>query len=311
MHLDVLTYRRFYDSPLGHVALRMIRRRLRVMWPDVKGQTILGLGYATPYLGPFRAEADRVIALMPAPQGVAHWPRQGRGLTALAEEDRLPLADASIDRVLMVHAVENTETLRASLRQVWRVLQPSGSLVVIAPNRASLWAQMDNSPFGHGRPFTRSQLETTLAEAMFTPINWDRALCLPPFRWRWSLKYGQATENLGQSLWPRFAGVLLAEATKQVYAAIPSGGARTRVRVLAPEAKGAAARNAERCSAREQQDSSFRGQIVPPAGMTEFSRLARFVEGEGAPDLDLHRLGQRDEISDTAEVDIRRLVPSV
>lgn len=305
MHLDVVEYRRFYDSPLGHVALRMIRRRLRALWPDTKGQTILGLGYATPYLGPFRTDAARVIALMPAPQGVSPWPRGGLGMTALAEEDNLPLPDSCIDRVILAHAVENTEMLRALLRQVWRVLAPAGRVIVVAPNRASLWAQFETTPFSHGRPYTRGQLERMLTDAMFKPVAWDRALCLPPLKWRWSLRYGQALENMGQSLWPRFAGVLIADATKEVYAALPSGGIPVRARVWVPEPKGAQALLGQK------QDRPFRCQVVPAAGRDQFARISILGEGEGAFDLDAQTLRQGDEIGDAAQVNVRRLVPSI
>lgn len=305
MHLDVVEYRKFYDSPLGHVALRMIRKRLRVLWPDTKGQTILGLGYATPYLGPFRADAARVIALMPAAQGVAPWPRSGPGMTALAEEDNLPLPDSCIDRVILVHAVENTEMLRALLRQAWRVLAPSGRMIVVAPNRASLWTQFETTPFSHGRPYTRGQLERMLTDAMFKPVAWDRALCLPPLKWRWSLRYGQVLENMGQSLWPRFAGVLMADATKEVYAALPSGGVPVRARVWVPEPKGVQA------SLGQKQDRPLGGQIVPTARCDQFAGISIFGEGERTFDLDAHRARQRDEVGDAAQVNVRRLVPSI
>jgi SAM-dependent methyltransferase len=309
MHLDVVEYRKFYDSPLGHVALRMIRRRLRVMWPNTKGQSVLGVGYATPYLGPFRLDAERVIAFMPAQQGVAPWPRGGAGLTALTEEDNFPLPDSSIDRIILAHAVENTEMLRALLRQVWRVLAPAGRVIVIAPNRASLWTQLESTPFSHGRPFTRSQLERTLRDAMFTPVAWDRALCLPPLKWRWSLRYGQALENMGQSLWPRFAGVVIAEATKEVYAALPSGGVPVRARIWAPEPKGAQASTPALFG--QQQDRALGRQIVPTAGIDDVARISVLGEGDGALDLDAHGAGEGDEVRDAAQMNVRRLVPCV
>jgi len=53
---DVVDLRQFYDTSLGQVARRMIRRRLRALWPDVHGQSVLGLGFAMPYLRPFQAK---------------------------------------------------------------------------------------------------------------------------------------------------------------------------------------------------------------------------------------------------------------
>src|SRR3546814_10017186 len=73
-------------SNLGQTARRMLRRRVRQLWPDVSGQVVLGLGYPTPLLRAFRSAAERVVAVMPARQGVARWPQDGLRLTALSEE---------------------------------------------------------------------------------------------------------------------------------------------------------------------------------------------------------------------------------
>src|ERR687896_902325 len=105
MRTDVIDLRDFYRSSLGRVAQRMIRRRVRMIWPDVAGLSMLGLGYATPFLRPFRDEAARLAAIMPATQGVLHWPGDEPNLVALSEEAELPFADLSVDRVLLVHAI--------------------------------------------------------------------------------------------------------------------------------------------------------------------------------------------------------------
>ena len=96
----------------------MIRRRIRDIWPDVKGLGVLGVGYATPFLNPYRAEAALVVAAMPASQGVLHWPPEGGGLTLLTDEAELPLPDLSVDRVLLVHALENTEHIRPIIHKI-------------------------------------------------------------------------------------------------------------------------------------------------------------------------------------------------
>src|SRR3546814_766455 len=117
MWTDVIDLDEFYRSNLGQVARRLIRRRIRAIWPDVRGMSVLGLGYAVPYLRPFRGEAERVIAVMPASQGVMHWPAGEGGLVALADEAELPFPDLSIDWLLLVHAVECSEQLRPMLRE--------------------------------------------------------------------------------------------------------------------------------------------------------------------------------------------------
>lgn len=243
MHLDAVDLREFYDSRLGQVARRLIRRQLRALWPDVHGLSILALGYATPFLRPFLSEAERAIAVMPAAQGVAHWPKEGPNVVALADERELPLADMSMDRVLIVHALETSESVRPMMRQAWRVLAPSGRLIVVAPNRRSLWAQIETTPFGHGHPYTRAQLSRLLRECMFTPGQFRASLHMPPFASRVLTRTGNAWERAGARLWPGMAGVLIAEATKQVYGVTPLREAvkeGARVRVLRPVRGGAA-----------------------------------------------------------------------
>ena len=80
--------------------------------------------------------------------------------------------------LLVVHGLEEAESLRPLLRQLWRVLAPEGRSAVVAPNRASLWAQVERSPFGHGRPFSRSELDAIAAgRAVRARALAARALC--------------------------------------------------------------------------------------------------------------------------------------
>jgi SAM-dependent methyltransferase len=218
MRVDVLALQRFYSSPLGDAARRMAGRRLAALWPQVNGLDVLGLGYPTPYLEPFRASARRVTALMPAAQGAERWPAGEPSLTALAEEARLPFMDAVFDRVLIIHALEEVESVSPLLREVWRVMAPEGRLVVIAANRWGLWAQVDATPFGHGRPYSRAQLGGLLADAMFEPVASARALYAPPIGWSAIARAAEAFERVGELIWPAQGGLVLMEAVKRLYA---------------------------------------------------------------------------------------------
>src|SRR5690242_12463017 len=99
--LDVVDLREFYASPLGQMTRRMLSHRIRSRFRTAQGARVLGVGYAIPYLEPWRAEAERVLAFMPARQGVLHWPQSGLNAAALVEEADLPLPDASIDLALV------------------------------------------------------------------------------------------------------------------------------------------------------------------------------------------------------------------
>lgn len=226
MRVDVLALQRFYNSPLGGAARAMAERRLEALWPHADGLDVLGLGYATPYLERFREGARRVVTMMPAAQGAESWPSPARGLTVLADETRLPFMDAVFDRVLVIHALEEAESVRPLLREIWRVMAPEGRLVVVAANRWSLWAQSDFTPFGHGRPYSRRQLSALLAEAMFEPAASARALYAPPLSWRPLARAADAFERVGETIWPALGGLVLMEAAKRLYAETTRSGGR-------------------------------------------------------------------------------------
>ena len=245
MRPHVIDFREFYDSRLGAVSRRQIRLVLRQLWPRTAGDVICGLGYATPYLGLFHGEAERVFAVMPAAQGGVPWPREGARRVTVADEADLPLSDNSIDRVLLVHAVEHSEVLHDMLVEVWRVLRPEGRLVVVAPNRRGLWARAEATPFGQGRPFSGSQLQRLLRDVGFAPQSARVALFMPPARSRVVLRVAAMWLGLMRRVIRPFGGVVLVEASKQVGEARPARrGNRKRV-FAAPVREGAvAARNA-------------------------------------------------------------------
>ena len=212
----------FYDTPLGRLARRAILGEILALWPDLRNYRLLGYGFAIPYLRAFTG-TERAIAAVPAPLGATIWP-QARNATVLCEEDALPFPDVFFDRILVVHGLESSESLRALLRQLWRVLAPEGRILMVVPNRASLWAQVQKSPFAHGRPFSRLELEGLLKDALLEPVRWGRALYAPPFE---SLTgSGTGWEKMGAKLYPGLGGVHVVEAAKSLYAAatpLPQG----------------------------------------------------------------------------------------
>ncbi len=227
---DIIDLNTFYARPLGQVARRVIRRRIRALWPDLRGQSVLGLGFATPYLRPFRGEAERVMAIMPATLGVMAWPPDEARLVALADESELPLPDGSINRALLVHAIESSEQLRPMLREIWRVLDGGGRLLVVVPNRRGIWARFERTPFGRGLPYSPGQLSRLLRESLFTPIQSHTALFIPPSRSRMVLSAAPAVEEIGQRWFAAVSGVVMIEATKEIYAGHlePSSSRRRR-----------------------------------------------------------------------------------
>jgi SAM-dependent methyltransferase len=253
MHTDVTDLRDFYATPLGLVVRRLMAQKIRSKWPRpasgtsptlrgsafARGTVLMGFGFASPFLGSFRGEASHICALMPEGQGALVWPTAHRNMSVLVEEEHLPLPDNSVDRMLIIHGLEVAERPTALLREMWRVITPSGRLLIVVPNRSGVWARMDTTPFGQGRPYSRGQLDTLLREAMFTPLSWDSALYIPPIDRGVIVRSAATIERIGTRVSGRFAGVLMVEATKELIAPIGTGLASRVQRNLIPVHTGA------------------------------------------------------------------------
>lgn len=217
MSIDVVDLRSFYASPLGRVACRFVGRIIGERWRNCAGLSVIGLGYATPYMVELRESSAAAMAFMPAEQGVVNWPPEGRSASTLIDVEMLPLPDSCIDRVLVVHALESAENPREMLSEIWRVLTPGGRLIVVAPSRRGLWARLDTTPFGHGQPYSKSQMHELMRKTLFSPVFTGEALYVPPFERPALLRTAAAFESVGARLSLPGAGVHIVEATKQLY----------------------------------------------------------------------------------------------
>lgn len=234
MRFDIDRLQTFYGSSLGRMAQEMVGRRVGALWPSLNGLDVLGLGHAEALLGRYRAGARRVISAAPGEQGAERWPEEDRSLTTLVEDERLPFPDALFDRIIVRHALEEAESPQRLLREIWRIAAPEARILIIVAHRRGLWARAESTPFGHGRPYTRTQLNRLLEDAMFSPQASARALFAPPISWGVITSAGDAWEKFGGFAWSGFGGVLMVEASKRIYIE-PGKPARVRRVVKAPQ----------------------------------------------------------------------------
>jgi SAM-dependent methyltransferase len=223
--MHVVDFREFYASKRGMTVASLLKRQLAGLTQPKSGETIMGLGYATPYLDGLSADVVS-LAFMLARQGVIHWPLGANNRSALVDELDLPLLESMVDVALVVHGLEHAETPLEMLQEVWRVLAPQGRIILVVPNRRGLWAASESTPFGHGQPFSAGQISRLLVDAKFTVTQWRSALYLPPFRNETVMKAAAGFDAVGVKALNRFAGVTIVEAMKQVYAF--SSGKRAR-----------------------------------------------------------------------------------
>lgn len=231
MHLDVQDLRNFYyRSMLGRAAQTQVRGAVLKLWPEAKGQTVAGFGFAVPLLRPYLPDARRVMALMPAPQGVMPWPSGLPNVSVLCEETMWPVETGHVDRLILMHGLETSERPSDVLEECFRVLGPGGKALFIVPHRSGLWSRSDRTPFGYGRPYSQGQLESQLKRHSFLPERHLHTLYQPPSRRRFWRKTASFWESLGASMSVIVSGgVLIVEATKRVQA--PSGpGVREKQR---------------------------------------------------------------------------------
>lgn len=219
MHLDVQDLRNFYyRQALGRAVQSSLRDRVAALWPEAKGQTVVGYGFAVPLLRPYLEDARRVVALMPGPQGVMPWPSNMPNVSVLCEETRWPLETGHVDKLICLHGLETSEHPSYLLEEIWRVLGPGGRVIFIVPNRAGLWARREATPFGYGRPYSTSQLETQLRKHQFLPERHMSALYQFPSHRRIWMKSAGLFERIGQRIPAVLAGgALIIEASKRVY----------------------------------------------------------------------------------------------
>ncbi len=246
MHLDVLDLKNFYyRSSLGRAVQRAMLPQVLEFWPEAKGHTVAGFGFAVPLLRPYLEQARRVIGLMPGPQGVMPWPAGMPNVSVLCEETLWPLETGVVDKLVLLHALEASDRPGELLKESFRVLGPGGRALFIVPNRAGLWSRRDKTPYGFGHPYSLSQLENQLRTCGFVPERHRAALFFPPSERRFWLRSSKFWERTGRRL-PSFlaGGVLMVEASKQVHAPTRTGlpeAVRHPLRILEgvtkPEAK--------------------------------------------------------------------------
>lgn len=220
MHLDVINLRGFYyRTALGRAVQQAIRSQVAAMWSKTDGMTVAGYGFAAPMLRPFLEKSRRVLCLMPAGQGVMHWPQGEPNCSALVPEFEWPIATGHIDRLIVLHGLETSDHPSDLLHEIHRVLAPGGRVIFVVPNRTGMWARSDATPFGYGRPYSLMQLETQLKQHEFYIERHRTALYTPPKHSKLRLKLLSWMERMRPKFnLPIASGVLLVEASKQVFA---------------------------------------------------------------------------------------------
>ncbi|MAS87992.1 MAG: hypothetical protein CMH30_08480 [Micavibrio sp.] len=219
MQINAYDIKEFYQTKRGAFVQQALSAYIHKIWPDVKSNTIVGAGYAFPYLKSLAdsTSLERYFGFLPSSLGGFVWPEDSKNKAGVADFVHFPLVDECVDRCLMVHGLEFVEAPDLALQDVWRILRANGRLLIVVPNRAGFWAGSDATPFGHGHPYSFTQLRRVLKEQDFVIEQVHSGLYTPPYKSKLMLNMFGWLEKIGPFC-PLFSGVHIIEASKQVYA---------------------------------------------------------------------------------------------
>jgi hypothetical protein len=90
----------------------------------------------------------------------------------------------------LFHALEHAQDPEALIGQAWDVLTGQGELIILVPNRLSVWARRDMTPFARVDPTAMASWKRSPGKVGFAVSGHDYLLFMPPLRARWALGLG-------------------------------------------------------------------------------------------------------------------------
>ena len=134
-----------------------------------------GTGGVLSHLGRFGA----AYGIDPSREAI-HYCQQRGLVTAISSGMDLPFADETFNAVLVLDVIEHIDDDVALLREVRRVLSPTGIVVVTVPALPWLWSSHDQVNH-HRRRYMRAMLERALRAAGLEPVkmSYYNTLLLP------------------------------------------------------------------------------------------------------------------------------------
>lgn len=127
----------------------------------------------------------------------------------------LPFPDKSFGTVTCLLALEFTGRPEKVIREIYRVLRPSGCLILAFLNRYSPWAALRRvkgwrrpSVYSSARFLSRRRVAGLLQNVGFTDLAWRKAIYFPPVEHPLFLKFYHAFEATGRLFLPGMAAYM-------------------------------------------------------------------------------------------------------
>ncbi|WP_417066890.1 class I SAM-dependent methyltransferase [Niveibacterium terrae] len=136
--------------------------------------------------------------------------------------EALPIAEQSVDLVMLPHVLEFSVSPHQVLREIERILVPDGQLVLTVFNPASLWglrralARKTAAFPWQGHFLTAGRLKDWLQLLGFEVQSCTFGAYRPPFSQATWIRRSRFLERMGARWWPIAGGVYVVQATKRV-----------------------------------------------------------------------------------------------
>ena len=215
MFNDFYKLEKFYYLRLGRYCAKHISTQLRDFLSNSKNLEVLGVGYTLPFLRKNISHIKKIFFFMPYEYN-SHI-QNVKTNTSFVDINNLPVQDLYFDRIIIAHTLEYSLNVEKFLYEIWRILNGEGKVLFIIPNRIGFWAREENNPFGHGQPYSKTQILNLLKDNNFEIKSIKYALFAPPTYNKFILKYFDTIEKFFINWLFAFGGVVIVEAKKQIY----------------------------------------------------------------------------------------------
>ena len=119
--------------------------------------------------------------------------------------------------ILLIHGLEYSSDPKMFMKELWRVCEDNAVLTLVLPNRRGIWSFFENTPFGQGRPYSPTQIETLLKKANFEIEQINPCLYTPPINSQALYKFSSIIESVGRKIFSHFGGAMVIKARKKIY----------------------------------------------------------------------------------------------
>ncbi len=228
MYLSKRQISDFYKSFLGKMNSQNLSKLIVSQCKNLKkGSSLLGIGFASPYLNELQQKCylNCICAFSPPGKDTPIWPNKSASKTIIINSLHLPFHDNAFAGLLVIHGLEYSSDPKMFMKELWRICEDDGILTLVLPNRRGIWSFFDNTPFGQGRPYSPSQIEKLLGKANFVIEEITPCLFTPPINSKSLYKFSHIIESIGKKLLSHFGGVMVIKARKKIYSPCLSGNA--------------------------------------------------------------------------------------